>query len=265
MAIDATSVKDMTQYLHFAVEFEKQVYIWESATSDINRRMQNLSEQQAHLSNEEYNLFALTKRYEAQRDSQPQRKTFSLFGRRKTAQNDRQKNEQVLHARKEALLRSRQTLAKKEASLQATQKTISLQLQKAKRNLGDLYALNILPVKYRSFNAVSTLYEYLSVGRCITIQGHGGIYDTYENDLRLGLIIQTLSEIRDSLQRIEANQQLLYRELQQANRTLDNIKTSLQEIEKTNAEIAENTAISAAANQQTAAAAQYLAWKASYY
>lgn len=152
--------------------------------------------------------------------------------------------------------------AVEESVLSKEQEEISTALQDAKKNLADIYAKNVLPVKYRTLNAVATLYEYLETGRCNTIEGHGGIYDTYEVDLQRGLIIKTLADIRDSMYRIEANQQLLYRELQQANRTLSSINFSLTEIEKSNAEIAKNTAISAVANQQTAAAARWMAWNA---
>ncbi len=142
------------------------------------------------------------------------------------------------------------------------QNEICRALNMARDNLNRLYSENILPAKYRSFNAVATMYEYLETGRCNTIQGHGGIYDTYEKDLQMGLVIRNLENINASLSRIEANQHLLYNELRQANSTLQTINSSLGDIKRTNAQIAHNSAISAEANRQTAAAAQWFTWRA---
>ncbi len=145
--------------------------------------------------------------------------------------------------------------------LKEKQQEISGALREAKNNLADIYAQDVLPERYRSFSAVATLYDYLETGRCDKIQGHGGIYDTYENDLRQGLIIERLTEISNGLSRIEANQQMLYMELRQANAALSDIGQSLAQIEKSDAEIAANTAISAVADQQTAASVNWMAWK----
>lgn len=149
-----------------------------------------------------------------------------------------------------------------EKKLTERQNEICRALNSARDNLNRLYSENILPAKYRSFNAVATMYEYLETGRCNTIQGHGGIYDTYVKDLQMGLIIQNLENINSTLSRIEANQHLLYNELRQANSTLQTINSSLADIKRTNAQIAHNSAISAEANRQTAAAAQWFTWRA---
>lgn len=149
-----------------------------------------------------------------------------------------------------------------EKKLTERQNEICRALNMAQDNLNRLYSENILPEKYRSFNAVATMYEYLETGRCNTIQGHGGIYDTYVKDLQMGIIIQNLESINASLSRIEVNQQFLYNELRQANSTLQTINSSLADIKTTNAQIARNTAISAEANRQTAAAAQWFTWRA---
>ncbi len=149
-----------------------------------------------------------------------------------------------------------------EKKLTERQNEICRALNTARDNLNRLYSENVLPAKYRSFNAVATMYEYLETGRCNTIQGHGGIYDTYEKDLQMGLVIRNLENINASLLRIEANQHLLYNELRQANSTLQTINSSLGDIKRTNAQIAHNSAISAEANRQTAAAAQWFTWRA---
>jgi len=135
-------------------------------------------------------------------------------------------------------------------------------LNEAKKNLSQIYGEDILPTKYRSLNAATTLFEYLDTGRCDKIKGHGGIFDTYDVDLQRGIIIETLYDIRNSMYRIEENQNLLYKEMQQANRTLLSINSNLEDVRETNREIARNTAISAEANRQTAACVRWATWNA---
>ena len=172
--------------------------------------------------------------------------------------------------REEILLQSQENEAEndwieniiEESAVSQRQEEIHNALIAAKNNLLQIYSENVLPPEYRSLTAVATLYEYLETGRCNTIQGHGGIYDTYEVEkIHLAQLWQTV-QMNERLSRIEDNQRYICQELRQANRTLSGIHASLSEIEKTNAEIAKNTAISAAANQQTAAAAQWIAWRA---
>lgn len=149
-----------------------------------------------------------------------------------------------------------------ESVLNEKQEEIHTQLKIAQSNLHQIYSHNVLPAKYRNLNAVATLFEYLNTGRCNTIQGHGGIYDTYETERVQLAQLEQLVRMNRTLVRIEDNQRQICHEIRQANQTLSGIKSHLSEIEKTNAEIAHNTAISAAANQQTAAATQWLAWNA---
>ncbi|MGN0453012.1 MAG: hypothetical protein ACI4GZ_04330 [Ruminococcus sp.] len=152
-------------------------------------------------------------------------------------------------------------LSREESTIGNYQEEIARELSIAKNNLANIYEEGVLPAKYRSFNAVATLLEYLESGRCNAVQGHGGIYDTYEVDLRQGIIIENLVSINNRLASIESNQRMLFRELQQANRSLSQIESSLVSIERTNAEIARNTAVSAVADQQTAAAANWMSWR----
>lgn len=122
----------------------------------------------------------------------------------------------------------------------------------SKNNLANLYDKNIIPVKYRCLNAVATLYEYLVTGRCNAIYGHGGIYDTYENDLKLGYIIANLQNINNRLASIENYQRTLYNEICSANNILMDINNNINNIDNKLGKIEENSRISALANQQTA-------------
>lgn len=147
------------------------------------------------------------------------------------------------------------------ASVKQQQGEIFSALQEAKKTLEQVYSVNVLPNKYRNMCAAATLLGYLKTGRCNTVQGHGGIYDTYEVDAQRNVIITRLTELRDTALRIEANQQILINEMQSANRLLKNINYNVEQINITTKEIEKNTAISAACNQQTAAAASWIAWQ----
>lgn len=177
--------------------------------------------------------------------------------------NDSRQNEKAMLERKQSQAENDlEVVVTEESTLSEKQTEMTNFLHEAKKNLSDIYAEDVLPTKYRNFASVATLYEYLETGRCNTIQGHGGIYDTYETDLQRGMIIERLTEIRDSLDRIETTQRMLYTELNQANSTLLCIRDNLVGIEKNTEQISVNTAISALAEQQTAESARWMAWRA---
>lgn len=75
------------------------------------------------------------------------------------------------------------------------------------------YSLDILYPKYRNFAAVSSIYEYLLSGRCTSLTGHGGAYDTFENELRLNHIIFGIDRISNNLEQIKKNQYQMYQSL----------------------------------------------------
>ncbi len=131
-------------------------------------------------------------------------------------------------------------------------------LNNARGTLEQIYALDVLPKKYRSLNAAATLYEYLDTGRCTIVQGHGGIYDTYEYDLKLGVIIDKLEEIITILHRIEETQHLLYEEVCSANKTLNDMRGELKEFKNSFDDFA---AASLQLQSQTLATANWMAWQ----
>ena len=131
-------------------------------------------------------------------------------------------------------------------------------LNAAKKTLSEIYSLNVLPAKYRSFNAVATLYEYLENGVCTTVQGHGGIYDTYEYHLRLGDILAKLDDILKKLDSIANIQSFLYQEVCECNKKLDKIDDDILSAKQA---FDEYSAASLALQAQTNATVQYYAWK----
>lgn len=175
--------------------------------------------------------------------------------------SDAKKSEaEMLNSHNNSLNESLKKLQSYDLAIKLDQHEIIKNLNKSKKDLERIYSLNVLPAKYRNFVAVATLYEYLDTGVCTIIEGHGGIYDTYEKDLKLGYIIGSLNNIQNALGRIENNQEILISEYRQANDSLNSIKSSFAAIQESNEAIERNTAISAVANQQTAATARWLAW-----
>lgn len=131
-----------------------------------------------------------------------------------------------------------------------TKKQISEELATAQKNLQELYDQNLLPKVYRNLVAVSTLYGYLETGRCITVEGHGGIYDTYENEIRLNLIITKLQDISDKLDQIRENQHDLYMAVERGNQMAENIYRETERIAASSEVTAANSALIAVHQQQ---------------
>lgn len=98
--------------------------------------------------------------------------------------------------------------------------TISNELNTA---LSNLYDENIIFPKYRNLIAVSTIFEYLSSGRCSELEGPNGAYNLYEMELRQNIIISQLSSITRNLEQIKNNQYILYQEINNSNKIISDM------------------------------------------
>ena len=96
------------------------------------------------------------------------------------------------------------------ALLKQTETTLESALQ-------TMYETGVIYPKYQNFVAVSALYEYLSSGRCSTLEGANGAYNLYEMELRQNIVIGQLSSIIANLEGIRTNQYTLYQEISMAN------------------------------------------------
>lgn len=148
----------------------------------------------------------------------------------------------------------------KEKQLMLSEKAnIIQQLNAAQQTLNRIYALCLIPRRYQGLVQTATIYGYLETGRCNTICGHGGVYDTYEKDLQAGLIIGNLVEINKKLDIVIHNQERLYDEMESINNTVGSIKREIDTSNQTLNKIERNSAIAAAAATQSAAAQSYIA------
>lgn len=123
---------------------------------------------------------------------------------------------------------------------------------RTKNILAKYYEKGIVFPKYRNLLAISSIYEYLSSGRCNSLEGHEGAYNIFENEVRQNLIISKLDDVIRHLEKIESNQYMLYSAIQDSNRKtdrllqeMDKVANNLQRIESNNQIIAYNSTIAA--------------------
>lgn len=101
------------------------------------------------------------------------------------------------------------------------------------QTLSNIYSLNIIYEKYRSFSQVCTVYEYICSGRCTTLGerfGNDGAYNLLEQEERQAKIILKLDQILQSLNQIKATQYMLYHAIQEGNQKMNMILSGIDRI-----------------------------------
>lgn len=168
------------------------------------------------------------------------------------------------------------------ALLTFEEKEIKQELKKIISARDELYSYDIIYGKYRNYVALTTLYEYLDSGRCITLEGPEGAYNLFELESRTNEVVVQLKTLVTSLESLKENQFMLYEEMKKVNNNLNIINESLDKAvegieylqwteRETNAHLAEieNTAkgilvTSAATAHYSATTAHYSAVTAHY-
>ena len=139
-------------------------------------------------------------------------------------------------------------------------------LKKFYKAQNEMYSCGIIFEKYRNFVAVSSFFEYISSGRCETLEGADGAYNLYENEIRMNMVIGQLNQVIESLEEIKQNQYMIYSAIQESNRqlnalnsstsrmvsTLGEIKTSAANMESYMSRIEDNTEVIAYNTERTA-------------
>lgn len=146
------------------------------------------------------------------------------------------------------------------------------QVNTAQQNLNRLYSENILSAQYRNMIAVATMYQWLCSGLCTEIYGHGGLFDTYERDKKMGMIISTLGEINDKLDTVISNQNELYNEVVRGNEIAEKTYQSVRNIENNTdrmardvSQIKVNSNITAMNTARSARMNEYMYYRSLYY
>ena len=138
-------------------------------------------------------------------------------------------------------------------------------LRETALQLEKLYDKDVIFAKYRNLVAMSAICEYLSSGRCDKLEGMGGAYNLYEEEIRLNLVITQISKVIEHLDQVKENQFLLYSQVTaanaQLNRMADDIENMLHQVRelKVNSDLNLHfSAINAYCSQVTAENAKLL-------
>lgn len=92
------------------------------------------------------------------------------------------------------------------------------------------YDMGILDERYHKFQALYSMYDYLKTGICLTLYGHGGAIEKYEDDLKFGLVYSLLMDIRNIAEDIADTQKELRDYAREITRTLNQIESNTQAI-----------------------------------
>lgn len=195
-----------------------------------------------------------------------------LISRRKKANSDKKANQKTIdnYLENSKKLKQKNELIIKDYNVQLN--AIANSYNRIHQDLINLYSENILPVKYRNLPAVATMYQWLSIGICTKLYGHGGLYDRYENYLMQNQIISRLDDINSKLDLVIENQRCLYDEVKRGNeiaektyRSVTNIENNIDKMARDISNIRTNTSIAAMNSEHQLRLQQYAAYRAKYY
>ena len=112
-----------------------------------------------------------------------------------------------------------------------------------KNLLEKLYGLGVIYPKYQNMVAVTTILEYLDSGRCLSLTGPHGAYDTFSYEEKQNIIIGKLDIVINMLDEIRQTQRALYDAIQESNAIAADICYQAQKVAESNREIADNSAL----------------------
>ena len=93
-------------------------------------------------------------------------------------------------------------------------------LEQVEGTLKNYYDLNILYHKYHCAEAAYKILEYMQSGRCTSLSGPSGAYDTFEREYRMDTVIRQLDEIKNT-------NQMMYFALQNMNTSINQIYSGM--------------------------------------
>lgn len=125
--------------------------------------------------------------------------------------------------------RVKEELAEK-AALAATLEKLRALQKSCTQTLQKVYAENVIFPKYRSLSMVASLSEYISSGRCTTLEGPSGAYNILEQEIRLDRITIQLDNVLSKLDKIQATQYTLFSAVTSANHTSQQLLNCTYEI-----------------------------------
>lgn len=139
------------------------------------------------------------------------------------------------------------------SALSAQISTAEKSLSETHTTLNKLYSLDVIFPKYRNITAVTSFYEYFCAGRCTALTGHEGAYNIYEQEVRMGVIIDKLDIIIERLEEIEHNQYMIAEAIKKGNEKAEQIYAKMCECADKLQSIDQNTMITGYFSAITAA------------
>ncbi len=179
------------------------------------------------------------------------------YAKKYTSEEKTEEQKRLLDTKEEYKNKRIPEISTKLTNANSEKEKIESNLAEANSVLEELYSQNVLPPCYRNFVAVSTFYQYITTYRCTQIKGHGGIYDTYENDSYAKLIITNLQQINAKIDDVIAYQRLLFEAVKEANSTLQSINKELHEISVNVEKFERQSEITELAQEQSLAVIEY--------
>lgn len=130
-------------------------------------------------------------------------------------------------------------------------------LKEARKSREQLYSNNVLHKDYRNIITVGLMYGYLCRGRCNTIEGPGGIYDTLEKDLQHYETIEKLNVLIDQNAEIIRNQIELHSAIVSGNEMARKMHKEFKDFSETQRK---NAVIDQIQRQQANESLSYIQW-----
>ena len=112
-----------------------------------------------------------------------------------------------------------------------TEQEITPYEARARKELKEHYAKNLIHPKYQNFLAISQIYDYIDTGRCDKLEGADGAYNIFEFELRMNTIISDLRVIQQKLDEIITLQRSICAALHSLNSALGAISSQLNSIQ----------------------------------
>lgn len=98
--------------------------------------------------------------------------------------------------------------------------------------LQSAYDKNIIFPKYRNLPMVCSIYEYITSGRCETLEGHEGAYNILEMEVRMDRIILRLDLVIEKLSAIQSSQYMLYSAIKESQNMLAELTSETKRLSK---------------------------------
>lgn len=118
--------------------------------------------------------------------------------------------------------------------------------------LKQYYDVGVVHPKYQTIPALTAICEYLDTGRCTALTGPNGAYNIYEAEQRQDLILSKLDTVIAKLEKIEQNQVLMLKQLQNIRNSSDSMSKDVKALLSSNHRIEKLSCLTAYCSAVTA-------------